>query len=55
MLDKPRYLSISPTRLINSMKHEHSCKILFFYSCQLDLESIVKVHLDLDYTSVKNY
>ena len=26
MLDKPRILSHFPTRLINSIKHEHSCK-----------------------------
>ena len=30
MLGKPRILSLSPTRLINSIKHEHSCKILYF-------------------------
>ena len=30
MLGKPRILSVSPTRLINSIKHEHSCKILYF-------------------------
>ena len=31
MLGKPRILSFSPTRLINSIKHEHSCKILYTY------------------------
>ena len=29
MLGKPRILSFFPTRLINSIKHEHSCKILY--------------------------
>ena len=30
MLGKPRILFFfSPTRLINSIKHEHSCKILY--------------------------
>ena len=31
MLDKPRFLSIYiyPTCLINSIKHEHSCKIRY--------------------------
>ena len=31
MLGKPRILSFSPTRLINSIKHRHSCKILYKY------------------------
>ena len=30
MFDKPRILSLSSTRLINSIKHEHSCKFLYF-------------------------
>ena len=29
MLDKPLILSLFLTRLINSIKHEHSCKILY--------------------------
>ena len=29
MPGKPRILSFSPTRLINSIKHEQSCKILY--------------------------
>ena len=29
MLGKPRILSLFPTRLINSIKHEHSFKILY--------------------------
>ena len=29
MLGKPSILSLFPTRLINSIKHEHSCKILY--------------------------
>ena len=29
MLDKPHVLSLSSTCLINSIKHEHSCKILY--------------------------
>ena len=32
MLGKPRILSLSPTRLINSIKHDHSCKILYIKS-----------------------
>ena len=32
MLGKPRILSLFPTRLINSIKHEHSCKILYVFS-----------------------
>ena len=31
MLSKPCILSLSSTRLINSLKHEHSCKILYFF------------------------
>ena len=30
MLGKPRIYLFSPPRLINSIKHEHSCKILYF-------------------------
>ena len=37
MLDKPRILSLSPTRLINSIKHEHSCKILYLLSLLLSV------------------
>ena len=29
MLDKPRNLSLSIIRLINSIKYEHSCNIFF--------------------------
>ena len=29
MLGKPRIYLVSSTRLINSIKHEHSCKILY--------------------------
>ena len=29
MLGKPLLLSLFPTRLINSIKHKHSCKILY--------------------------
>ena len=29
MLGKPRILSLFPTRFINSIKHENSCKILY--------------------------
>ena len=29
MRGKPRILSLFPTRLINSIRHEHSCKILY--------------------------
>ena len=32
MLGKPRILSLFPTRSINSIKHEHSCKILYLMS-----------------------
>ena len=28
-LGKPRILSFSPTRLINSVIHQHSCKIFY--------------------------
>ena len=42
MLDKPRILFFSPTRLINSIKHEHSCKILYV---QLLLSSFYLVNL----------
>ena len=31
MLDKPCILSLFATRLINSIKHEHSCKILYLF------------------------
>ena len=30
MLGKPRILSLFPVSLINSIKHEHSCKILMY-------------------------
>ena len=29
MLGKPRILSLSSIRFINSIKHEHECKILY--------------------------
>ena len=29
MLDKAWFLSLSPTHLINSIKHEHSYKVLY--------------------------
>ena len=29
MLLKPHILSLSPTRLMNSIKHEHACRILY--------------------------
>ena len=29
MLGKPRLLSLSLTRLINSIQYEHSCKVLY--------------------------
>ena len=34
MLGKPRILSLFPTRLINSIKHEHSCKILYIFNAR---------------------
>ena len=37
MLGKPRILSFFPTRLINSIKHEHSCKILYLIKFCMDL------------------
>ena len=50
MLGKPRILSLLPTRLINSIKHEHSCKILyikrqltFVHSADSDNEETVTV------------
>ena len=39
MLGKPRILSLSPTRLINSIKHEHSCKILYL----LQVDCVLKL------------
>ena len=33
MLGKPRILSLFPTRLINSLKHELLCKILYIFFC----------------------
>ena len=32
MLGKPHILSLFQTRLINSIKHEHSCKILYVHT-----------------------
>ena len=32
MLDKPRILYLFPNSLINSIKHEHSCKILYLFN-----------------------
>ena len=40
MLGKPRISFFPPARLINSIKHEHSCKILYVNSCNV---SYVKV------------
>ena len=37
MLGKPRILSLFPTNLIKSIKHEHSCKILYKMDCMLSL------------------
>ena len=37
MLGKPRILSFSPTRSINSIKHEHSCKILYLSNIEHDV------------------
>ena len=34
-LGKPRIFLFSQTRSINSIKHEHSCKILYLYDCEL--------------------
>ena len=36
MLDKPHILSLFPTRLINSIKHEHSCKIFYFFNVLIE-------------------
>ena len=44
MLDKPRTLSLFPNSLINSIKHEHSCKILYICIC-LDFCLILKEKL----------
>ena len=41
MLGKPRILSLFPTRLINSIKHEHSCKILYLFNFLI----ILDIHL----------
>ena len=40
MIGKPRTLNLSPTRLINSIKHEHSCKILYF----IDFDNLTQMH-----------
>ena len=39
MFDIARVSSLSPTRLINSMKHEHSCKIYLYISIYLSIST----------------
>ena len=41
MLDKRQILSLSPTRLIKSIKHEHSCKILYISSVGVSFQGII--------------
>ena len=46
MLGKPRILSLSSTRLIDSIKHEHSCKILYHFQAQF--ANVVATAADYD-------
>ena len=41
MLGKPRILSLFPNSVINSIKHEHSCQILYFCMYMFTLMDIV--------------
>ena len=41
MLDKPSIYLVSITRLINSIKHEHSCNILYLCSCIIEFIKLV--------------
>ena len=44
MPGKPRIYLFSPTRLINSMNHEHSCKILYIHNSRpADVSSVLTV------------
>ena len=36
MLGKPRILSLFPNSVINSIKHEHSCKILYVITSRVE-------------------
>ena len=45
MLGKPRILSLFPTRLINSIKHEHSCKILY-----LSFQNVMFMHMCIHFS-----
>ena len=45
MLGKPRIYLFSPTRLINSIIHEHSCKILYVFVIVTDV--IIDMEMDV--------
>ena len=45
MLGKPRILSLFPNSLINSIKHEHLCKILYVDDIGKDLNDIIDSNL----------
>ena len=46
MLSKPRIYLFSQTHLINSIKHEHSCKILYismrWTECQIHMVQLMR-------------
>ena len=62
MLGKPCILSFSPAQFINSIKHEHSCKILYMKYGKtayerhvnsitaLDIENTRPVYFDIKFT-----
>ena len=48
MLDEPHILCIFPNSIINSIKHEHSCKILFILL-------IIEQQMNLSILNIKQY
>ena len=52
MHGKPRILSLSPTRLKNSIKGEHSCKILYVkrICLQFLFSSVHNMYVKIEYT-----
>ena len=49
MLGKPRIVSLFPTRLINSIKHEHSCKILYYLAILVEGHQVNKIVFGSDF------
>ena len=52
MLGKPRILSLSPTRLINSIKHEYSCKILYIQPLDRTTAAMHMFHISVQFLKI---